>query len=69
MYYEFQNPKRETIMYKDLHIGDMFFFANGCYIKLKGDDSLNIYNDSIDTFTSQMYVELVDYKIIIFSEE
>lgn len=69
MYYDFQKPKRETIMYKDLHIGDMFFFANGCYIKLMGDDSLNIYNDSIGTFSDEIEVELVDYKITIYSEE
>lgn len=69
MYYEFEKHKPETIMYKNLHIGDMFFFADGCYIKLQGDDSLNIYNDSVGTFSPEIYVELVDYKITIFSEE
>ena len=69
MYFEFQKPKYESVLYRNLNIGDMFFFANGCYIKLRGNECLNIYNDSIDTFNSEINVELVDYKIVIYHEE
>lgn len=69
MYFEFQKPKPQSILYRKLNIGDMFFFANGCYIKLRGDESINIYNDSIATFDGETSVEIVDYKIIIFTEE
>ena len=69
MYYEFQKPKTQSVIYKNLNIGDMFFFADGCYIKLRGDESLNVYNNLIDSFSSEISVEIVDYKIIIFSEE
>lgn len=70
MYYEFEKMPEDFRKFSELFIGTMFRWGEGVYIKVDKDKSFDIFRDAI-VFNIQQNeeVEVLDYKIIIFSEE
>ena len=70
MYFDYCIREPEKVSFDALHIGDVFRYNDTLYIKLKGCSVLKIYDDDIIEMKNvNSDVELVDYKIIIYSEE
>lgn len=70
MYFKYDKRKPQEIPYKSLNIGDMFKYYGAIYIKLGENMALNILTDEITEIGYNMPdVELLDYEIIIYSEE
>lgn len=71
MNFEYQEHPKDVRKFDDIYIGDLFRLIkddNIVCIKISNNTGISIYTDCIFEFTNEE-VELLDYKIIIYSEE
>lgn len=71
MYFEYQKHPKNVRKFSDIYVGDLFRLKKDdsiVCIKISNNTGISIYTDCIFEFTNEE-VELLDYKIIIYSEE
>lgn len=71
MYFEYQKHPKDVRKFSDIYVGDLFRLKKDdsiVCIKISNNTGLSICTDCIFLFNNEE-VELLDYKITIYSEE
>lgn len=71
MHFEYQKRPKDVRKFDDIFIGDLFRLKkddSDVCIKISYNTGISVYTDCICEFTNEE-VELLDYKIVIYSEE